>query len=99
MYSATFIALAIGKWREKIDAALARSGACIAVIGPRWASADNLRRLHDDNDMVRHELVRALTDDAVIIVPTLVEGAALPRPDALPPILRPLIRRMERSLL
>src|SRR5262245_33822303 len=32
----------IGKWREIIDAKLARSAACVAVIGPRWAEPTNL---------------------------------------------------------
>ena len=33
--------IGVGKWRDKIDAALARSAACVAVIGPRWADVDN----------------------------------------------------------
>src|SRR5215468_9764684 len=52
--------IGVGKWRDKINDALARSAACVAVIGPRWANADNLPRLHDESDMVRHELVNAL---------------------------------------
>jgi TIR domain len=38
--------IGVGKWRDKIDAALARSAVCVVVIGPRWANADNLLRLH-----------------------------------------------------
>jgi hypothetical protein len=30
------------------------------VIGPRWANTGNLPRLHDEQDMVHHELVTAL---------------------------------------
>jgi len=52
--------IGVGAWRRKIDAALARSIACLAVIGPRWANADNLPRLHDSADLVRHELAQAL---------------------------------------
>ena len=77
--------IGVGKWRDKIDAALARSAVCVAVIGPRWANAENLPRLHDDGDMVRHELVTALTSDEVTLVPTLVEGAEVPKAADLPP--------------
>ena len=34
-----------GKWRETIAAKLARSAACVAVIGPRWVEPDHLKRL------------------------------------------------------
>ena len=37
--------IGVGKWRDKIDGALTRSVVCVAVIGPRWANADNLPRL------------------------------------------------------
>jgi len=79
-----------GKWRDKIEDALARSAVCVAVIGPRWANADNLPRLHDESDMVRHELVIALASNELTLVPTLVEGAEVPKAAELPPVLRPL---------
>ena len=82
--------IGVGRWRTKIDAALARSAACVAVVGPRWADADNLPRLQDEADMVRHELVSALADEQLMLIPTLVEGAELPRVDELPAELRPL---------
>ncbi|HTS51732.1 MAG TPA: tetratricopeptide repeat protein, partial [Burkholderiales bacterium] len=82
--------IGVGKWRDKIDGALARSAVCVAVIGPRWANADNLPRLHDEADMVRHELVKALASEELTVVPTLVEGAEVPKTADLPPVLRPL---------
>jgi tetratricopeptide (TPR) repeat protein len=82
--------IGVGKWRDKIDAALAQSGVCVAVIGPRWANAENLPRLKDENDMVRQELVRALADETLTVVPTLVEGAEVPKAESLPAVLRPL---------
>jgi TIR domain len=82
--------IGVGKRREKIDAALARSAVCVAVIGPRWANADNLARLQDEADMVRHELVTALASEDLKLVPTLVEGAEVPKVPDLPAVLRPL---------
>ena len=80
--------IGVGNWRAKIDAALERSAAFVAVIGPRWVNADNLARLHEESDMVRYEVLRALADDDVALVPTLVEGATLPEADILPAELR-----------
>jgi hypothetical protein len=58
-----------GKWRQKIEQALAASTACVAVIGRRWADATNLQRLQDSNDMVRHELETALASGDLRRVP------------------------------
>lgn len=82
--------IGIGRWRDKIDAALADCAVCIAVIGQHWANVVNLPRLHDANDMVRHELLRALGDGAMIMVPALVENAPIPAVASLPAELRPL---------
>lgn len=87
--------LGAGRWREKIDTALARSCAVVAVIGPRWGNADNLPRLADAADPVRHELLTALGDaDLALVLPTLVEGFSqrdvAPLTAQLPTELRPL---------
>ena len=82
--------IGVGKWRNKIDAALARSSVCVVVIGPRWANADNVPRLHDANDMVRHEIVTALASEELTLVPTLVEGAEVPKAAVLPIAVQPL---------
>lgn len=82
--------IGVGKWRDKIDAALARSAVCVAVIGPHWADADNLPRLKAEGDMVRHELVTALASADLTLIPTLVEGAQVPNAAGLPSELRPL---------
>jgi hypothetical protein len=67
--------IGVGKWRDKIDGALTRSAVCVAVIGPRWTNDDNLSRLHDESDMVRHELATALASGEITMVPTLVEAS------------------------
>jgi formylglycine-generating enzyme required for sulfatase activity len=85
-----------GKWREKIDQALAASTACVVVIGRRWADDTNLRRLNDKNDLVRYELEMALAGGErqdLVLVPILVEGASLReiRVNELPESLQPLL--------
>jgi tetratricopeptide (TPR) repeat protein len=85
-----------GKWRQKIEQALATSKACVAVIGRRWADATNLPRLQDPNDMVRHELETALASgdqELLTVIPLLVEEAQLAQIPAaeLPESLRPLL--------
>ena len=84
--------IGLGQWRDKIDQALARSAVCLAIVGPRWAQGENLTRLHDEADMVRHELATALAAvaEGLTPVPTLVEGAGLPAQQQLPELLRPL---------
>jgi hypothetical protein len=79
-----------GRWRDRIDDALARSAVCVAVIGARWANADNLARLRDENDMVRHELVTALASPDLTLIPTVVEDAARPAAEKLPEVLQHL---------
>jgi len=86
-----------GKWRDKIEQALASSAACVAVIGRRWADGTNLPRLQEPGDMVRHELESALASGErgeLTVVPLLVEEASLTaiRTDALPESLRPLLQ-------
>jgi tetratricopeptide (TPR) repeat protein len=85
-----------GKWRDKIDQALATSTACVAVIGRRWADGTNLPRLNDPTDMVRYELETALAGgehQELTVVPLLVEEAKLKEiataelPDSLQPLL------------
>jgi tetratricopeptide (TPR) repeat protein len=85
-----------GKWRQKIELALATTRACVAVIGRRWADATNLPRLQDPNDMVRHELETALASgdqEILTVIPLLVEDAQLAQipADQLPKSLRPLL--------
>ncbi len=85
-----------GKWRQKIEQALATSKACVAVIGRRWADATNLPRLQDPNDMVRHELETALASgdqELLTVIPLLVEDAQLAQipTGELPQSLRPLL--------
>lgn len=63
----------------EIEAALAKSGVLLAVIGPDW-----LRRAHDAGvDYVLTEVTAAF-DHKVPVLPVLVEGGAVPPAESLP---------------
>jgi TIR domain len=80
---------------EVLSEHVGRCDALIAVIGRKWlASADNdsRRRLDDPTDFVRIEIEAALARN-VPVIPVLVDGAAMPRADDLPDVLKKLARR------
>ncbi|HVE25003.1 MAG TPA: TIR domain-containing protein [Sporichthya sp.] len=79
---------------EVIERVLAESDVVITLIGRQWLTVTDehgRRRIDDPGDFVRLE-VETLTRNAKI-VPVLVQGAAMPAPDELPPVLAPLSRR------
>jgi hypothetical protein len=79
---------------ESIRRAIASATVLLVVIGPRWLAAvggAGRRRLDDPADFVRLEIELALQAD-VAIVPVLVEGAAMPAADELPPSIGALSR-------
>lgn len=80
---------------ERINEVVAAADAIIAVIGSQWlrpTNAHGQRRLDDPNDFVRLEIATALTQ-RLRVVPVLVDGASMPRPDELPEDLRELAHR------
>ena len=67
----------------------------LAVIGPTWLNSkdgDGRRRLDNPEDFVRVEILAALARD-IRVIPVLVDGAEMPRPNELPEVLKPLTRR------
>jgi non-specific serine/threonine protein kinase len=78
-----------------IDDAVAGCRVFLAVIGPRWLTAelpDGRRRLDLDDDYVRREIAAALSSQ-VLVIPVLVQGARMPPPAALPPAVSALATR------
>jgi WD40 repeat protein len=75
-----------------------RVGACdalVAIIGKNWlssANADGGWRLDDPHDYVRIEVEAALARN-VRVIPALIEGARMPKPEELPVSLQMLARR------
>lgn len=83
---------------ETIRQALASCEVFLILIGPHWlVDAQGRRRLDDPNDVLRMEVVDALSAKGTV-VPVLVGGAGMPSSDALPDSLKPLARRQAMNL-
>lgn len=82
-------------FRKAIDESVATCGVLLAVIGNNWIDAKNeagLRRLDDPADFVRLETAAALRRD-IPVIPVLIRGARMPRPEQLPEDLKDLAYR------
>jgi len=82
-------------FRRAIEEQVASCGVLLAVIGKNWLTATDAqgsRRLDDPLDFVRLETATALKRD-IPVVPVLVHGASMPRPEQLPDDLRELAFR------
>jgi len=80
---------------ESITQAVGCCEVLIVVIGREWlflTDATGCRRLDNPSDFVRLEIAAALERN-IRIIPVLVEDAAMPRPEDLPPDLAKLTRR------
>jgi hypothetical protein len=85
---------------QALHAALEQTAVVLVIIGPRWAAlpgANGRRRLDDPEDFVRLEVETALRRN-IPVVPVLVQGAALPRIEDVPPSMAALTRRQVMSL-
>jgi TIR domain-containing protein/WD40 domain-containing protein len=84
---------------EVIAEAVSSCEVLLAVIGPRWVTAtdEDGRRLDVPGDIVHMEIAAALERD-VHVIPILVEGAVMPRPQELPEGLTGLARRNALSV-
>jgi TIR domain len=84
-----------GDFIQAVERALVSCSVLLAVIGPHWLAAvneDGRRRLDNPHDLVRLELEAALKRE-ILVIPVLVDGAALPRSIDLPESLYNLTRR------
>ena len=84
---------------EVIDRALKECDVALVIIGPNWASArdESGRRLDQADDWVRTETALVL-DRQIRVIPVLVGGATMPRPEDLPEDLRSLTKRQAREI-
>ena len=82
-------------FRKAIDQSVASCTVLLAVIGQHWLDSrdgSGMRRLDDAGDFVRIELASALRSN-IPIVPVLVRGSRMPRPEELPEELKELAYR------
>lgn len=79
---------------QTIEEAVGSCEILLTVIGKHWlSSADgDLRRLDNPHDFVRLEVAAALRRN-IRVIPVLVQGATMPRPEDLPDELSQLSRR------
>ena len=80
---------------EVITTAVGSCDVLLALIGEQWLTITDEQgtaRLDNPDDFVRLEIEAALTRN-VRVIPILVAGARMPRPDQLPPSLAKLVRR------
>ena len=85
---------------EAITTAVGSCDVLLALIGKQWLTITDehgTARLDEPDDFVRLELEAALTRK-VRVIPILVAGARMPRPDQLPPSLAKLARRQALEL-
>ena len=86
---------------DAITARLRACAACLVIIGAEWLTITDRtgrRRLEQASDYVRLEIEAALARSDLLVVPVLVEGAAMPPAEDLPPSIRMLSRRHAISL-
>lgn len=82
-----------GRWSEQIAAALDGCKLLLLVIGSSWLTSrgpDGRCRLDDPQDVHRREIEHALQRPGVLVLPILVDGAAMPAQDKLPASLQGL---------
>lgn len=87
------------RFGEVLTDALERCDVLLALVGPRWLSVerDGRRRLDFEDDWVRAEIRRAV-ERRIPVVPVLLEGMALPGPEALPPDLVDLLAHQSAEI-
>jgi len=71
----------------QIDEVVSGCAALIAVIGPKWSTmpgASGMPRLHEQGDLVCHEVCAALERENVVVYPVLVNKASMPKTAELP---------------
>jgi len=82
-------------FRQHIRQAVAGCDVFLTVIGSDWlrtCNREGCRRLDDESDFVRLEIAAAL-ERKPLLIPLLVRGASMPRPDELPAQIRDLAFR------
>lgn len=87
------------RWEEEIRSHLAAGGMFIALIGKLWMSSLQAHLQRGDEDYVAKEIDLALrSGPGMMVIPVLVDDAALPAPSELPQSLRMLLGCQQERL-
>lgn len=72
-------------FRQHIQDAILKNDLLLAVVGPNWLGMNDNgpARIHEELDFVRIEVETAMKAD-IPVIPLLVNGAAMPKPEDLP---------------
>ena len=72
-------------FRDHIKGALTHTDILIVIVGPKWLGPvkRGRNRIEEETDPVRIEVETALRR-AIPVIPVLVDGTSMPKPDALP---------------
>ncbi|MGC1799995.1 MAG: CHASE2 domain-containing protein, partial [Solirubrobacterales bacterium] len=84
------------EWPRRIQDALRGCSVMLALIGESWMAHDGAggaQRIDDPRDWVRREIEAVLRRPDAIVVPVLLDGAAMPTSEDLPESLRELAYR------
>lgn len=76
-----------------VNGAIEASDVVLVIIGRKWLSTKNRKRLHDPDDFLRIEIETALTLPDKLLIPVLVNSAKMASNDELPSSLSSLIHK------
>jgi hypothetical protein len=79
-------------FREHIKKELGNSDVVLVIMGQRWLNDGGVRRIDNQNDLVRIEVETAL-QRGIPVIPVLVDGATMPQLEELPDSLHGLVYR------
>src|SRR5262249_2419912 len=85
---------------HRLSAELKSCAALLALIGPQWltmTTPTGERRIDADGDLVRYEISVALSRD-ILLIPVLVDNAAMPTAGELPEEIRALAKRNAQTM-
>lgn len=85
------------RFDKELERALSRCDVFLSLIGPRWLELLQERQASGALDLVQVEIAEALKRN-ILVVPVLIDGAPMPRADALPDAIRPLVLHHGHSL-
>jgi len=89
--------LAGKRFDKELKNAIAHTTVFLAVMGPRWVALLNERQAAGERDYVHEEVAAALARE-LLVIPVLIEGGTMPRPNELPEDIRDLTLHQKHEI-